>query len=168
MAEIKDTTPQEVRAPVTTREVPVLYSNEDQATIKLIGTMLDEAGSGVGTNRAAGTQKEKDAYTKLHASYRNLMELRGQAFLDAFGVMVVAATKFKNTIFSTSLANRNLDKIDKRSEREAFMIFVNMLIRFARSTDKGRFASMNNVERLATRFTDPELQHLIRAAFLAA
>lgn len=142
------------------------YSNDDQFQVKLITTMLDEAGNGAGPSKASGTQAEKDAYNKLHQSFRTLFKLRGQAFLDGFYAFVAAATKYRNGIFyAPSVNHRMSENFPNRDEREAFVIFINMLVRYARSTNKANFSQTNDVNRLASRVSDPDLKSLIMHAF---
>ncbi|QVW55163.1 hypothetical protein pEaSNUABM29_00119 [Erwinia phage pEa_SNUABM_29] len=142
------------------------YSSDEQFQVKLIATQLDEAGNGAGPSKASGTQAEKDAYNKLHQSFRALFKLRGQAFLDAFYIFVEAANKYRNGIFYAPSVNKRVtDNFPNRDEREAFVIFINMLVRYARCTNKANFSLTNDVNRLAKRVSDPDLQSLIIHAF---
>ncbi|QVW28557.1 hypothetical protein pEaSNUABM8_00060 [Erwinia phage pEa_SNUABM_8] len=164
---VKDEQTQAVRPVAAVRAVAPQYGQEDQAKVQLITEMLDEAGAAVGRNKKPKAELEAAAYSKLHSAFRNLFTLRGQPFLDAFAVFVGAASKHKAGIFYTPLATGHLDDFNDRNERETFMIFIHMVIRFAATTDKANFASRNNADRLANRLADPELQQLIRHAFLA-
>lgn len=161
----QDTTTLDHRTEGVSRE-NATYSNDDQYQVKLITTMLDEAGNNAGPKKPSGTQLEKDAYNKLHQSFRTLFRLRGQAFLDGFYAFVTAAIKHRNGIFyPTSVNNRITENFPNRDEREVFVIFINMLIRYARCSDKARFGDTNNVERLAGRLNDPDLRSLVLHAF---
>ncbi|MGK7530271.1 hypothetical protein, partial [Salmonella enterica] len=64
----KDTTTLDPRTEGVVRD-SASYSNDDQYRVKLITTMLDEAGNNAGPRKASGTQAEKDAYNKLHHSF---------------------------------------------------------------------------------------------------
>lgn len=165
---VKDTETQDVRPVAAVRATAPSYGQEDQHAIKLIAAMLDEAGAAVGRNKKTKAELEDAAYGKLHHAFRNLFELRGQPFLDGFAAFMEAATKHANGIFYTPLVGLHLDEFNDRNERETFMIFIHMVVRFARCQNKAGFPATNNVERLAARVTDPELQSLIRHAFLAA
>lgn len=165
---VKDESTQDVRPVAAVRATAPAYGQEDQAKVKLITEMLDEAGNAVGRNKKPKAELEVAAYGKLHNAFRNLFKLRGQPFLDAFAAFVGAAIKHQNGIFYTPLATGHMDLFNDRNERETFMIFIHMLIRFARCQDKANFSSQNNADRLAARVVDPELQQLLRHAFLAA
>lgn len=165
---VKDTQTQDVRPVAAVRTTGPSYGQEDQQAVKLIVEMLDSAGAAVGRNKKVKAELENAAYGKLHHAFRNLFQLRGQPFLDGFAAFVEAATKHANGIFYTPLASLHLDDFNDRNERETFMIFINMVIRFARCQDKANFPGRNNAERLAQRVIDPELQSLLRHAFLAA
>ncbi|MCT7476086.1 hypothetical protein N5V81_13970 [Escherichia coli] len=59
-----------------------LYSNDDQYRVKLITTMLDEAGNNAGPRKPSGTPGWRKMRIILpHHSFRELFKLRGQAFL---------------------------------------------------------------------------------------
>lgn len=167
MSEVKDTQTQATKPAVVERTVSPTYSQDDQYQVKLIAGMLDEAGNTVGRAKSPKASDELDAYGKLHNAFRNLFKLRGQPFLDAFGEFIKAINKYPNGIYYTGLVNKHLDEFNDRNERETFMVFINMAVRFARCADKQGFAAGNNVERLCARVVDPELQAVIRHAFLA-
>lgn len=161
----KDTTTLDPRTEGVVRD-SASYSNDDQYRVKLITTMLDEAGNNAGPRKPSGTQAEKDAYNKLHHSFRELFKLRGQAFLDGFYAFVEAANKHRNGIFYAPAANNRIsENFPNRDEREVFVIFINMLIRYARCADKGRFRDTNDVDRLARRLNDPDLRSVVMHAF---
>jgi len=168
MSEVKSTETQAVKPSTVERASSPNYGQEDQYQVKLIAGMLDEAGNTVGRSKSPKKELEDAAYTKLHSAFRNLFQLRGQPFLDGFAAFVDAVNKYPNGIFFISLVNKHLDMFADRNERETFMVFINMTVRFARSANKQNFATSNNVERLVNRVTDPELQALLRYAFLAA
>lgn len=165
---VKDEATQATRPVAAVRAAAPAYGQEDQSSVKLITEMLDEAGGAVGRNKKPKVELEQAAYSKLHNAFRNLFRLRGQPFLDGFAAFVSAAVKHQNGIFYTPLATAHMDMFNDRNERETFMIFIHMTIRFARCNDKSNFAAQNNADRLAARVVDPELQQLIRHAFLAA
>ncbi|ANZ48348.1 hypothetical protein BIZ78_gp227 [Erwinia phage vB_EamM_Caitlin] len=165
---VKDESTQDVRPVAAVRATAPAYGQEDQGKVQLVIEMLDEAGAAVGRNKKPKAELESAAYSKLHSAFRNLFQLRGQPFLDGFAAFVSAAVKHQNGIFYTPLATAHMDNFNNRNERETFMIFIHMVIRFARCQNKANFSSENNVERLAARVVDPELQQLLRHAFLAA
>lgn len=167
MSEVKDNTTQATKPATVERTNSPTYSQDDQYQVKLIAGMLDEAGNGVGRSKAVKPEQEAAAYGKLHEAFRNLFLLRGQPFLDAFGEFIKAINKYPNGIFYTGLVNKHLEDFNDRNERETFMVFINMAVRFARCVDKQSFPNNNNVERLAARVVDPELKAVIRHAFLA-
>lgn len=166
MADVK-----EVRVPAPRAEevsVDKSLSQDDQYKIKLISEQLTEIGRVVGLT-ANGTASKSDvdtAYNKLHSSWRMMMSLRGKAFLDAFDVFVVKATEFRTGIFHPIYVNRNLENgFTDPNEREVFVIFMNMIVRYASTIDKSKFTELNSVQRLTRRISDPELPQLIAHAF---
>lgn len=164
-----DINTQDERPTATQRATEAAYGQSDQQQVKLLTTQLDEAGAAVGPNKAKGTQAEKDAYNKLHSSFRILMDLRGQAFLDGFYAFVAAAQKHKKGIFYQPLVTRYADvNFPDSSEREVFVIFINMIVRFAGASDKRRWLELNKVSRVTDRVTDRELASLLAHAFGAA
>lgn len=169
MANPSDTSVQSDPRPSTPATATAIasYSQDEQATVKLIAEMLDAAGNTVGRNKSPTKEKASVAYGQLHNAFRNLFHLRGQAFLDAFAAFVTAVNNHPNGIFYLPLVNANLEDFSNPSEREAFLVFINMTVRFARSKDKGNFARVNNVNRITERVGDPELRSILRAAFLA-
>lgn len=167
---VNDTSTQNDARPAAASAQPTAvstYSQDDQASVKLIAEMLDAAGNTVGRNKSPSKEKAATAYSQLHNAFRNLFKLRGQAFLDGFSAFVSAVNTHPEGIFYLPLANQSLGDFSNASEREAFLVFINMVIRFARAKDKANFAKVNNVARLSDRMSDPELRSLLRAAFLA-
>ncbi|MCT7476085.1 hypothetical protein N5V81_13965 [Escherichia coli] len=58
------------------------------------------------------------------------------------------ANKHRNGIFYAPAANNRIsENFLNRDEREVFVIFINMLIRYARCADKGCFRDTNDVDR---------------------
>jgi len=164
---VKDTSTQNAARPETLSVTSAAYSNDEQSQVKLIADMLDTAGNTVGRNKSPSAQKKAEAYGQLHNAFRNLFKLRGQAFLDGFTCFVSAVNKYPDGIFYLPLVNENLSDFSNQAEREVFMIFINNTVRFARSANKGAFSQTSNIDRLASRMSDPELRSLLRAAFLA-
>ena len=166
----KDISTQDERPSAVRRaeENAVTYSQDDAYQVRLIATQLDEAGGAISQNKPKDTPEADDAFRKLHQSFRTLFELRGQAFIDAFNVFVEAAIKHKRGIFYYPNVNYHLDRFYDSAERETYVVFINMLVRFANSQDKANFAQRDNVGRLVQRVTDPELQHLLAYCFNAA
>lgn len=166
----KDISTQDARPAAVKRsaEAAVAYSQDDSYQVNLIAAQLDEAGNTIGTNKPKNTSEADDAFRKLHQSFRSLFELRGQAFIDAFNVFVAAAIKHKRSIFYYPNVNYHLDWFHDSAERETYVVFINMLVRFANSQDKANFAQRDNVNRLLQRVVDPELQQLLAYCFNAA
>lgn len=144
------------------------YTQDEQYNVKMIGQLLEEAGNAVGKNKPSGTPAEKTAYQKLHNAFRILFSLRGEAFLDAFTIFVKAAVTYKNGILSQTNVNRFIDTFSDKDEAGTFMVFINYLIRFAKSTDKANFASRNDISRLLNRLVNEDLRGLLAHAFNAA
>lgn len=165
MSEIKD-----VRAPAPRKNEDVAIDktlpDNVQYKLKLIATQLDEAGGAIGRTTVETTVERETAYNKLHSSWRLLMDLRGKAFLDGFDILIAVATKHRTGIFDPMFVNRYLvEGFPDSAEREVFVIFMNMVIRYVNTKDKSRFTELNSVSRLTSRISDPELVGLIHHAF---
>jgi hypothetical protein len=140
--------------------------DEDQPTaVRLMQQMLEEANQ---TNRAQPFEsaKHKTALRRLIGSFRHLCTLRGDDFNRAF-VLFQEAAREREGVFHPILRNRALELATAGAEREAFTIFLNMVVRYARAKpqQKAAFAANNNVDRLLAVIADDELRSLMAEAF---
>lgn len=133
--------------------------------LTLLKSMLLSAASVDVAKLGANKPEVINAYNQLHHSFRNLMQLRGKAFLEGFSILIKTIADNPNGIFYPSRVNKQAGDMIDPVEREVFIIFINMAVRFAGTKDKARFGKMNNIERLASRMADPELADLIRHVF---
>lgn len=168
----QDTNTNATRAVTEARSTDVVstasYSADEQYNVKLIRELVNEAGPAAGVSKQSGTQEEKQAFGKLHQAFNLLFSLRGQAFLDAFGILISAMVKYKNGIFYPPTMNSYITNFSDRATREVFTIFINMARRFAMCSNKAAFPATNNVDRLISRVVDNDLKQLLAHAFLAA
>ncbi|MGL5397262.1 MAG: hypothetical protein ACRDBQ_18595 [Shewanella sp.] len=141
------------------------FGPEDAEKLSLLQAMLQAAGTADVGKMKDTDPKCVDAYNKLHHSFRSLMMLRGEAFHEGFTILIKAINDNPFGIFYLPRVNKNISNWMDNNEREVFIIFINMAVRFATSKDKSRFGKMNNVERLASRMADPELADAIRSVF---
>jgi hypothetical protein len=164
-----DTNTNATRVAPTERDTDVVstagYTQDEKYAVKLITQLLDEAGVATAPGKAKGTQEEKQAIAKVQQAWRKLWELRGQAFIDAFGVFVTAGTKYSKGLFSFATINRYMGTFADKSEGEVYLIFINLVTRFAKSQDKANFGTRNNVDRLIRRLIDNDLKQLVAHAF---
>ncbi|QXO09480.1 hypothetical protein pEaSNUABM11_00056 [Erwinia phage pEa_SNUABM_11] len=164
-----DTNTNATRVATTERDTDVVstagYTQDEKYAVKLITQYLDEAGAACAPGKQKGTDAEKQAIAKVIQAWRKLWELRGQAFLDAFGVFVTAATKYNKGLFSLTTINRHMASFQDKTEQEVYMIFINHVARFAKSQDKANYGTRNNVDRLIRRILDNDLKQLVAHAF---
>lgn len=161
MSETQETRP-------TARTPAEVDTSKAQSTLRLIEELLKEAGPfGINSNRANGA--ESTAYNKLHQAFRSLFKLSGSDFERGFALFQEAIRKYPNGIFANTMVNRNLEYFNDAAERETYMVFINMIVRFARTpaSQKGQFKNTNNIERLLTRVKAADLRATLSALFLA-
>lgn len=164
-----DTNTNATRVANTERDTDVVstagYSQDEKYAVKLITQLLDEAGAATLPTKARNANDEKAAIAKVQQAWRKLWALRGQAFIDAFGVFVTAATKYASGLFSALTINRYMDSFADKTEGEVYMIFINYVCRFAKAKDKSTFGTRTNVDRLIRRIADNDLKQLVAHAF---
>ncbi|ANZ49407.1 hypothetical protein KWAN_55 [Erwinia phage vB_EamM_Kwan] len=164
-----DTNTNAVRVDAPKRDNDVVstagYTQDEKYAVKLITELLDEAGKATAPGKPTGTQEEKQAIAKVQQAWRKLWELRGDAFMDAFGVFVTSATKYSKGLFSLTTINRFMESFPDQSEREVYLIFINNVARFAKSQNKADYGQRNNIDRLIRRLVDNDLKQLVAHAF---
>lgn len=138
---------------------------EEQNDLKLLGQLLEEYAASVGTHVDLNSAKSKTAFTKLHHAFRILFKQRGAAFKHGFTMLVKSVVEAKTKAFHPKVVNYHLDNLSPE-EQTAFIVFINLVTRFARFDNKAKFAKNANVSRLTELVSDPELKGLLDEVFL--
>lgn len=140
-------------------------SAEDQYQLRLLSQLLEEYSANSGTHVDLNSTKSKTAFDKLHHAFRILFALRGAAFKHAFATFVKEILDAKTKAFHPKVVNYHLTNLTPE-EQSAFIVFINLITRFARFGNKAKFAQNTNVSRLTELVSDPELKGLLDEVFL--
>ncbi|EBZ2963370.1 hypothetical protein ABM698_000188 [Salmonella enterica subsp. enterica serovar Newport] len=138
---------------------------EEQNDLKLLGQLLEEYSANSGMHVDLNSSKSKTAFTKLHHAFRLLFKQRGTAFKQAFALFVKSVVEAKTKAYHPKVVNYHLDNLNA-DEQTAFIVFINLVTRFARFDNKAKFAKNTNVSRLTELVSDPELKGLLDEVFL--
>ena len=138
---------------------------EEQYQLTLLSQLLEEYSANSGMHVDLNSSKSKTAFDKLHHAFRILFALRGTAFKQAFGKFVSAILDAKTKAFHPKVVNYHLGNLSAE-EQSAFIVFINLITRFARFGNKSKFAQNTNVSRLTELVSDPELKGLLDEVFL--
>lgn len=150
----------------TRPDTDLLRTEEAQSRgVVLMEQLLSEAND---TNRAQPKEsaKHRNALRRLLGAFRHLCTLRGEEFTRAF-VLFQEAARERDGVFHPTLRNGALEMATAGAEREAMTIFLNLVVRYARTGAGGKanFAANNNIDRLLAVIADEELRGLMAEAF---
>ncbi|QXO09766.1 hypothetical protein pEaSNUABM38_00044 [Erwinia phage pEa_SNUABM_38] len=138
---------------------------EEQNDLKLLGQLLEEYAANSGTHVDLNSSKSQVAFSKLHHAFRLLFKQRGTAFKQGFAILIKVVVDAKTKAFHPKVVNYHLNNLNP-DEQTAFIVFINLVSRFARFDNKAKFAKNTNVSRLTELVADPELKGLLDEVFL--